>query len=90
MNLEIAFEQTIESILERKYGTVPLPQPELITINEAATVCGVTRNIIESLVKERFANRFPVVRLSERNYRVDRRRLYLWIEAGGLDDGENQ
>lgn len=86
MNIEVAIRETINEYIQTL--NLEPPTPELISVEEAAKICLVHRSVIDSLVKERQINRFPAVKFSERSTKVDKRRLYLWIEAGGLEESE--
>jgi predicted DNA-binding transcriptional regulator AlpA len=58
--------------------------PELIKVTEAAKLCGVSRSVIDALIKEAPQNGFPAVRLSPQRIVIDKRRLNKWFERGGI------
>jgi excisionase family DNA binding protein len=61
--------------------TIPVPVG-LISINEAALVCGVHKNTIRSYIK---TGKLPAVRLGERNIRInaaDLQALFTPVVAG--------
>lgn len=80
--------QTVAELLEHR----PLVSgvPELITITDAAKLCGCDKSVILNLVHNAASNGFPSVRLGERLIRIDRRRLYDWLANGGLTDHDGE
>lgn len=68
------------AVLGNGYG-----DPVLISIDEAATICGCDKSVISELVKAAPSNGFPSVRLGARTIRIDKRRLNVWFAGGGLE-----
>lgn len=64
-------------------GSAP-QEPELISVVEAAKLCGVAKSVIERLVAEAATNGFPAIRLGARTIKIDKRRLNHWFQNGGL------
>lgn len=83
MNLEVEIKKIVENTVRDILIASP-PIPELITISQTAEICGVNRSVIDSLIKERELNNFPAVKFSAQSIKIDRRRLFIWIERGGL------
>lgn len=80
-------ESQIRTIVrEELAGIVPVgsSDPELITIADAAKLCGVSKSVVEELHRDRGNNDFPSVQLGPRTIKIDKRRLNQWIAAGGL------
>jgi excisionase family DNA binding protein len=82
--LELELKSIVKTTVIELLGDVPIKAPELITVEDAAKVCGCHTSVIYSLVQESPANRFPAVKFGERTIKIDKRRLYTWIESGGL------
>lgn len=59
-------------------------EPVLITPNDAAKICGVSKQVVLDLHHARSANGFPSVDLGTRTIRIDKRRLNQWFATGGL------
>ncbi len=81
-------EEIIKDIVRSELAelqTLPPAEPELITINEACTLCGCNRTVIDELVHGSPANGFPAVRLGSKTIRIDKRRLSTWFRTGGLE-----
>jgi len=79
-------ELAIREIVRTELAAIgPLDaEPELITPDEAAKICGCDKSVILELHKERLGNNFPSVHLGQRTIRIDKRRLNVWFHAGGL------
>lgn len=88
MSLEIELKSIVKNTVIELLGDVPPPVPELITVEDAAKVCGCHTSVIYSLIQEKQQNRFPAVKFGERSIKIDKRRLYTWIERGGLYGAE--
>jgi excisionase family DNA binding protein len=73
----------IVQVVEERLGTASL-DPELITVDEAAAICGCDKSVILDLVHAREASGFPAVVLGKRTIRIDKRRLQRWFQQGGL------
>lgn len=84
MDLETTFRNLVEEIVAEKLGAVS-SVPELITIDEAAAICGCDKSVIAALVHDRAANGFPAIVLGRRTIRIDKRRLNIWFQDGGLN-----
>ena len=85
MSTDEAIRQLIREELASWVNTVPA-EPELITVDEAAKLCGVSKSVIYGLAKDAATNSFPSVRLGTKIIHIDKRRLSRWIQAGGLID----
>lgn len=59
--------------------------PVMITLADAAKICGCSRSVIEALHREHKQNGFPSVQLGPRTINVDKRRLSQWLTEGGLE-----
>lgn len=83
MDLNQIIRQIVdERLAEHRLGSNA--EPELITPETAAEICGVGKDTILALVQESATNGFPSVRLSSRTIRIDKRRLASWFASGGL------
>jgi excisionase family DNA binding protein len=83
MLIEEAIREIVEQIVEERLGTASL-DPELITVEQAADLCGCDKSVIHQLVHDREVNGFPAVVLGKRTIRIDKRRLQRWFQQGGL------
>lgn len=59
-------------------------EPVLITADDAAKICGTTKQVLLDLHARRDENGFPSVQLGTRTIRIDKRRLNQWFATGGL------
>ncbi len=59
-------------------------EPVLITTDDAAKICGTTKQVLLDLHARRDENGFPSVQLGKRTIRIDKRRLNQWFASGGL------
>jgi len=83
MDIREAIKQIVDECLaEHHLGSNV--EPELITPETAAEICGVGKDTILDLVRESATNGFPSVRLSSRTIRIDKRRLPGWFASGGI------
>lgn len=85
MAIDQSLTDIIRSLIREEIAAAapPSEQPDLITIEDAAAICGCDRHTIMSIVHNRQAQ-FPAIRLGPRTFRVDRTRLYRWLASGGL------
>lgn len=85
-----AIESVIRTIvreeLSQHSAAVP-SEPEMIRLDEAARILAISESTVDELHRDRAANGFPSVQLGPRTVRVDKRRLNVWIAAGGLGVG---
>lgn len=87
--LDVAMKEFVQNIVVEclsKQSTKPA-MPELISVEETTDICGVGRSVIDSLIQNSPANGFPVVRLSPKVIKVDKVRLFAWLNQGGLNCG---
>jgi predicted DNA-binding transcriptional regulator AlpA len=82
--VDIAIENLVKKKVIELFGNVQPSAPELITVKEAAAIYGCNPSVIYSLVHDAKTNNFPAVKFGEQSIRIDRRRLYYWIESGCL------
>jgi predicted DNA-binding transcriptional regulator AlpA len=89
--VENALKQMIrEAVHELMPEAAPPREPELITIDAVAEMCGCDKSVIDGLIKDKDRNGFPAIRLGQRTIRIDKQRLYVWLNQGGLNsDGEH-
>ena len=84
------FEQTMKDFIRQTVreclASAPMPEPELISIDKAAKICTVSKQVINDLIAESLGNGFPSIRLGVRTIKIDKRRLAKWLEAGGLSE----
>lgn len=57
---------------------------DLIDPEEAAKICDCDKSVILSLVHDQSTG-FPAAKLGPRTIRIDRNRLAVWIQNGGLN-----
>lgn len=91
MNIDSVFKTLVLQVIEESGFVRNDDEPlQLISIEEAAAICDVSRSVIDSLVEDSKENNFPAVRLSAKTVKVDKTRLIKWIRAGGLiNNGAN-
>lgn len=86
-----AIETVIRNIVrEELAANVPdtaSAEPDMIKLEETATILDVGKSTVEELHRDRATNGFPSVQLGPRTVRVDRRRLNQWTANGGLGVG---
>ena len=80
-------EEIIQDIVRKEIAALGQGSgdPVLISVDEAATICGCDKSVIHELVKAAPMNGFPSVRLGARTIRIDKRRLNVWFAGGGLE-----
>lgn len=79
---EIVREEVASALSQNGNGH---SDPEMITLADAAKICGCSRSVIEALHREHRQNGFPSVQLGPRTINVDKRRLSQWLTEGGLE-----
>lgn len=79
-------EEIIKDIVRQEIAALGqnASDPVLISVDEAAAICGCDKSVIHELVKAAPSNGFPSVRLGARTIRIDKRRLSVWFAGGGL------
>lgn len=85
MAIDHTFTDLVKQLIREQLATQGQASepPDLISMDEAAQICGCDRHTLMAIVHNGAA-RFPAIKLGPRTYRVDRRRLYRWLESGGL------
>lgn len=89
MSIELVLKDLIRPIVLECMQSTNI-EPVFISIQEAAEICHCDRSVIDSLIQDSPANKFPVARLSSKTVRIDKNGLYNWLRAGGLTNGINQ
>lgn len=84
ISFEHFLKEAIRDVVREELASEKPPPLELITIEQAAIECDCGKSVIEDLVREAAATGFPAVQLGPRTIRIDRNRLRLWLNAGGL------
>ena len=81
MSIDGLIEQLVEQKVQEYIGSIARG-PDLLTPQETAEICKVDVSVIHSLIK---TQDFPAVRLSPRITKIDRQRLNVWLQSGGLN-----
>jgi hypothetical protein len=89
MQFETAIRTLVEEIVAEKIGAVS-SVPELITMKDAAEICGCDLSVINALVHDRAENGFPAIVLGRRTIRIDKARLQRWFMNGGLNGSHQE
>lgn len=76
-----AIRETVLDVLSEH--ALPSTDPELITMDAAAVLCGCDVSVIQTLERAKDSNGFPAIRLGQRTIRIDKQRLIRWLHAGG-------
>ena len=84
MKLEQAIEELVNRALTDKLLSIVPEAPELCRIADIVDETKVDRATIDALVHGSPDNGFPAIRLGPKTIRIDRRRFYTWLNAGGL------
>lgn len=84
MQFDNFIREMIRDAVREELAAVRPPDPEMISIAETATRCGVGRAVIDDLVKDAETNGFPAVKFGPKSIQIDYTRLRSWIAAGGL------
>ncbi len=83
MELETAIRDIVRTEIAALVHELDI-EPEMITPEQAAELFGCGKQVILDLHHERDTNGFPSVQLGRRTICVDKRRLQVWVRAGGL------
>lgn len=83
MELESAIRDIVRTEIAALVHELDI-EPEMITPEQAAELCGCGKQVILELHHERDTNGFPSVQLGRRTICIDKRRLKAWFHAGGL------
>ena len=94
ISLDQVFRESIRDVVREELAATKPPPLELISIERAAKEMGCGKSVVEDLVRDAETTGFPAVQLGPRTIRIDRNRLRLWLNAGGLkgkqtDETEN-
>lgn len=88
MDINTAIREIVREVVSEEYSGRLIADPELISIEQAAKICGCSRSVLDEIIKARDINGFPAIYLSTKTIRIDKRRLQRWFEAGGLGVSE--
>jgi len=86
MGIDTVIREIIREELKEWIASAPTPDPVLISVADSAKICRCDPSTIRSLIKEKDQNGFPAVIIGPRSIWVDKRRLSLWLEKGGLSE----
>lgn len=84
ISFEHLAKEWIRDIVREELLSEEPPPLELISISTAAKEMECSNSVVEELVRECETTGFPAVQLGPRTIRIDRNRLRLWLNAGGL------
>lgn len=81
--LQQAIAQAIDQAVAQRVAETPAA-PEFCMVADIVKEYKISRETIDALVHGSPSNGFPAVRLGPKTIRIDRRRFYTWLNAGGL------
>jgi hypothetical protein len=76
-DIESTIREIAREVVDERLAQIasPLPEPEMITLADAATLLTISASTVEELHRNRETNGFPSFQISPRTVRVDKRRL---------------
>lgn len=83
----MSVDENIRAIVREELAAM-LPEaghePRLIDVAGFIEKYGISKSVVQELVRERETNGFPAVVLGPRTTRIDENRLPAWFAKGGL------